>query len=172
VRAHTDGTDRGLLVVTDDTELDAGQLSEGTATQLYLALALATLVELQQERRADGHETLPLLLDDVLMTFDDLRSAAAVELLAEIGAEQQVVVLTHHDSVREAALAVDGVAVVSLDALDSTAPLDVREDEDEVVVAGREHDVLVGDPMDLLQLVEFDAAVTARPPKKPRGHTA
>jgi len=185
VRAHTDGTDRGLLVVTDDTELDSAQLSEGTATQLYLALVLATLVELQQERRADGHETLPLLLDDVLMTFDDIRSAAALELLAEIGAEQQVVVLTHHDSVRDAALTVDGVAVVSLGTRDAVAAsidladvADVEpapvvvEVEREVAAAGLEHDVLVGDPMDLLELVAFDAATTTRAPKKSRGRTA
>ena len=185
VRAHTDGTDRGLLVVTDDSELDAGQLSEGTATQLYLALVLATLVELQQERRADGHETLPLLLDDVLMTFDDIRSAAAIELLAEIGAEQQIVVLTHHDSVRAAAIAVDGVGVVSLDARDDVARPVVLDApghveraasrdalERDIVVVGREHEVLAGDPMDLLELVEFDAVSTARPLTKPRGHTA
>jgi len=96
-------------------------------------------------------------------------------------------VLTHHDSVREAALAVDGVAVVSLDAcvdlaqtvvlddrdvIGSTDPLEAHEDEVVVVAVGHEHDVLVDDPMDLLQLVEFDTAITSRPPKKPRGHTA
>jgi len=170
VRAHTDGTQRGLLVVTDDTELDAGQLSEGTATQLYLALVLATLVELQQERRADGHETLPLLLDDVFMTFDDNRSAAALELLAEIGAEQQVVVLTHHDAVRDAALAVEGVAVVCLNTRADVDPIVVIDDhESSVKLDELDHDVLVGDPMDLLELVEHDVAATARSSTKRRG---
>jgi len=104
------------------------------------------------------------------MTFDDNRSAAALELLAEIGAEQQVVVLTHHDAVRDAALAVEGVAVVCLNTRADVDPIVVIDDhESSVKLDELDHDVLVGDPMDLLELVEHDVAATARSSTKRRG---
>jgi uncharacterized protein YhaN len=43
----------------------------GTASQLYLALSLAGVLEVEQERRQAGQETVPIMLDDVLMAFDD-----------------------------------------------------------------------------------------------------
>lgn len=114
----TDGTSRSLLVVAaDGEEFPVSALSEGTATQLYLALRLAGAVEVQRERRTRGLETLPLMLDDVLVTSDDDRSAEALELLGEIGSEQQVVVFTHHAAVAEAARHVEPpIAVITLDA--------------------------------------------------------
>jgi uncharacterized protein YhaN len=39
---------------------------------------------------------VPLLLDDVLMTFDDGRAARALQGLAELGERNQVVYFTHH----------------------------------------------------------------------------
>ena len=116
LQVMTDGTGRSLSVVAaDGEESRVGALSEGTATQLYLALRLAGAVEVQRERRTHGLETLPLMLDDVLVTSDDDRSAEALELLGEIGSEQQVVVFTHHAAVAEAARHVEPpIAVVTL----------------------------------------------------------
>ena len=69
-------------------------LSEGTRDQLWLALRLAAL-----ERWCDDREPLPLVLDDVFMTFDDERTAAALQLLAQLSDRLQVLFFTHHESV-------------------------------------------------------------------------
>lgn len=66
-------------------------MSEGTRDQLYLALRLATL-----ERYAEEGRTMPLLLDDVLMTFDDKRAGAALQVFDELAERFQVILLTHH----------------------------------------------------------------------------
>ena len=76
-------------------------MSEGTRDQLYLALRLATL-----ERYADEGRAMPLLLDDVLMTFDDGRSAAALRVFDELADRFQVILLTHHAHLTEVAAAI------------------------------------------------------------------
>lgn len=75
-------------------------LSDGTRDQLYLALRLASL-----EHYAGVSEPLPLCLDDVLINFDDERSLAALEVLAEVGQRIQVLLFTHHEHVVQAAQA-------------------------------------------------------------------
>jgi uncharacterized protein YhaN len=75
----------------DPVPVDDG-LSEGTRDQLFLALRLATLVTGLES----GAESMPLVVDDILLTFDDERSAATLELLAELGRRMQIVFLTHH----------------------------------------------------------------------------
>lgn len=116
LRADGDGTDRSLAIIgADDGDYDTTGLSEGTAAQLYLALSLAGVVEVEHERRQGGQETIPIMLDDVLMTFDDERAAAALQLLAELGAQHQIVLFTHHESVRDRAESfAEAVKVVSL----------------------------------------------------------
>jgi len=39
---------------------------------------------------------LPLVLDDVLIQFDDERASAALEVLAELARRTQVLMFTHH----------------------------------------------------------------------------
>jgi uncharacterized protein YhaN len=116
LRAEGEGTDRSLVVIGADAEdYDTTALSEGTASQLYLALSLAGVLEVEQERRQAGQETVPIMLDDVLMAFDDQRAASALDLLAEIGKEQQIVLFTHHAAVKEQAGSITGTArVISL----------------------------------------------------------
>jgi len=116
LRADGEGTDRSLVVIgADDADYETAALSEGTASQLYLALSLAGVLEVEQERRQAGQETVPIMLDDVLMAFDDERAASALNLLAEIGVEQQIVLFTHHGAVKERADSITGVArVISL----------------------------------------------------------
>jgi hypothetical protein len=69
------------------------ELSAGTLDQIWLALRLAAV--------EDAAETtpLPLLLDDVLVHFDDPRSAATLRTLARLSERVQVVLFTHHDHV-------------------------------------------------------------------------
>lgn len=74
------------------------EMSEGTRDQLYLALRLAAL-ELQRKAGL----SMPVLLDDVLMTSDEERSAATLDALAEFSKGTQVVVFTHHDHVAQLA---------------------------------------------------------------------
>lgn len=116
LRIDGEGTNRALIVTgADDTDYETTALSEGTASQLYLALSLAGVLEVENERRHAGLETIPIFLDDVLMAFDDERAASALDLLAEIGLEQQIILFTHHAAVREQAASLSGAArVVSL----------------------------------------------------------
>lgn len=77
--------------------LDA--LSDGTRDQLHLSLVLGSLAH----RFAAGGEPMPLVLDDVLVHFDDERSLAALQELAEFAAVTQVILFTHHRRIREQA---------------------------------------------------------------------
>ncbi len=87
----------------DGAALTVDQLSEGTRDQLYLALRLAALAE-----NAVAGEPYPLVLDDLLMTFDETRSRAALEVLGELSATTQVLLFTHHRHVGEIAHSVLG----------------------------------------------------------------
>lgn len=66
-------------------------LSDGTRDQLYLSLRLAAL-DVYLER----HGAFPVILDDILVHFDDERSAVALEILAELSERTQVIFFTHH----------------------------------------------------------------------------
>lgn len=72
-------------------QVELSGMSDGTADQLFLALRLASL-----EHYLEGKEPWPLVLDDVLVGFDDQRAAAAFEVLAELSDRTQVIFFTHH----------------------------------------------------------------------------
>lgn len=89
---------RTLVAVRGDgEELPPEKLSEGTADQVHLALRLAGIEALQADRTAAGLPPVPVVLDDVLMTFDDERAPAAIRVLAELAGSQQVLLFTHHE---------------------------------------------------------------------------
>jgi len=67
-------------------------LSEGSRDQLFLALRLAAL-----EAHLSSHEPMPLILDDLLVTFDDERTCAILPVLAAMAARTQVLLFTHHE---------------------------------------------------------------------------
>jgi len=71
--------------------LELEQLSRGTRFQLFLALKLASL-----EQYLTTAPPLPLLLDDVLVEWDDQRSRVALQVLAEHSDRQQILLFTHH----------------------------------------------------------------------------
>ena len=73
-------------------------MSEGTCDQLYLALRLASL---QLEAAPRRH--LPLIVDDILIQFDDARAAAALRVLAKLAQQRQVIFFTHHEHLLEVA---------------------------------------------------------------------
>ncbi|HYF61109.1 MAG TPA: AAA family ATPase, partial [Burkholderiaceae bacterium] len=92
LRTDWDGDLQVLVAERADGErLRIERLSEGTADALYLALRLAAI-----EVRLGAAPPVPLLLDDVLMTFDDERAGLALQGLAELGERNQVVYFTHH----------------------------------------------------------------------------
>ncbi|NUQ61863.1 MAG: AAA family ATPase [Pirellulales bacterium] len=67
-------------------------MSDGTCDQLYLALRLASL-----EHYLQTHDPVPFIIDDILIGFDDGRSAATLEVLAELARKTQVIFFTHHE---------------------------------------------------------------------------
>jgi hypothetical protein len=115
VRRLTAGRITGLSVQDRDGNpglrvegagLDCGglpELSEGTADQVHLALRLAGIRQTQQRAVSQGHGTLPVLFDDILVAHDDARTASALEVLAEEARDQQIILLTHHRAVADTA---------------------------------------------------------------------
>jgi uncharacterized protein YhaN len=88
-------------------------MSDGTRDQLFLAFRLASL-----ENYARATEPLPFIADDVLVHFDDDRSRSTLNLLAEFGRTNQVLLFTHHRAIRDFAepLVATGLAnIVDLD---------------------------------------------------------
>ncbi len=91
------GTRYDRLILGDDLSLSAAAAdedtirtsmwrSDGTVDQLYLALRLAVAGELTPDA--------PLILDDALVRFDDVRLAAAMKILRSEAEEKQVILFT------------------------------------------------------------------------------
>lgn len=70
----------------EETLHDALWRSDGTVDQLYLSLRLAVAEELTPHA--------PLVLDDVLVRFDDSRMRSAVAILRELAENRQVILFT------------------------------------------------------------------------------
>lgn len=127
--AEAGGAGRSLVAVrADGEELAPTRLSEGTADQVHLALRLAGIEQLQADRVAAGLPTVPVVFDDVLMTFDDERGAAAVAVLGELAATAQVLLFTHHEHV--VGLARDAGVRFTVAELGPPAPVEVVGDAD------------------------------------------
>ncbi len=73
-------------------------LSEGTADQLYLSLRLSAI-----DLHLENHPAIPLILDDLLMTFDDERCRALFPVLEEMSRKTQILIFTHHSHLKELA---------------------------------------------------------------------
>jgi uncharacterized protein YhaN len=73
----------------------AGDLSKGTRFQLYLALRAAGYREFAKLR-----PTVPFVADDIMETFDDLRSVETLRVLEDLSRLGQVIYLTHHNHLR------------------------------------------------------------------------
>lgn len=69
----------------------ANELSDGTRSQLYLALRVAGYHEFVARRTP-----VPFIADDIMETFDDFRAEEAFGLFAEMGMHGQVIYFTHH----------------------------------------------------------------------------
>ncbi len=93
LRSDYDDAGQEVLIGVRESSmpLPVEAMSEGTRDQLYLALRLGTL-----EHWFQRHEPIPFIVDDVLLTFDDERAAAALEALLELSKRTQVLLFTHH----------------------------------------------------------------------------
>jgi len=92
--------------------VDLSGMSDGTCDQLYLALRLASL-----EHYLSDKEPLPLIVDDILVGFDDDRCRVALEVLGDLSRQTQVLLFTHHRHLvrlAEASLAADVLFVHEL----------------------------------------------------------
>lgn len=93
-RFAEEGGKRELIAMRRGDRLEALEhLSRGTVEQLYLALRLA-LVKDHVARTGVG---LPVVMDDIMVNFDDDRAAYAVAAVAGLAADTQVLLLTCHD---------------------------------------------------------------------------
>ena len=101
----TEGRYHSITTAVDEARLDVHErdgsvwnpvrLSRGTREQVFLALRLALVRDLGR------HDvTLPIVMDDALVNFDDARAGSAarvlVEFMAEQGSDRQLLVLTCH----------------------------------------------------------------------------
>jgi uncharacterized protein YhaN len=75
-----------------------GSLSSGTRDQLFLALRLAAI-----ERQVAGQGPMPLVVDDIVINFDDASAAATFRVLAGLSHRTQVLFFTHHQHLLERA---------------------------------------------------------------------
>lgn len=101
---------------SDGRAVGVGKMSDGTRDQLFLAFRLASI-----EQYAKSAEPIPFIADDILVHFDDERAAATLQLLAEFGKTNQVLLFTHHQSVRDAAAALGEQAVQIIDLGDTAS---------------------------------------------------
>ncbi|MDA1179242.1 MAG: AAA family ATPase, partial [Planctomycetota bacterium] len=105
--------DQAKLVV--ETRLgearEPSQLSTGTREQLYLAVRLAFV-----QRYCSQTEPLPLIMDDVLVNFDDQRATETLRVIAEMGKQHQILFLTCHEAtVRKARSCLENLPVHNLE---------------------------------------------------------
>jgi uncharacterized protein YhaN len=75
----------------DGTRVPLASLSTGTAQQLYLALRFGLV-----EHFAETAEPLPIVMDDILVNFDDQRAALAARSIERLAERQQVIYFTCH----------------------------------------------------------------------------
>ena len=102
----TDGRYERLLKPIDSDELHVrdrlgsdrtvNELSRGTREQLYLAMRMGLIAQYEQNA-----EPLPVVMDDILVNFDDERGPLAVKALAEFAEDRQVIVMTCHKNTVE-----------------------------------------------------------------------
>lgn len=85
------GGDVLIALQRDGQSKLADALSKGARFQLYLALRLAGYYEFAQFR-----PSVPFIADDIMETFDHVRSEEVFRLFAEMARTGQVIYLTHH----------------------------------------------------------------------------
>ena len=99
------GLQDGLALLNERGDrLSMSHWSSGLADQVYLALrlALAKVFSFQVD-------ALPIILDDILVRFDEDRQKSALELLEELGKHQQIWLFTCQQQVYYMGQAISGI---------------------------------------------------------------
>ena len=91
---------------TDHIRYQVNELSQGTIDQLYVCLRLAISEMMSEENH------LPFIIDDAFVHFDVKRTKQMIEILAEIGKRQQIILFTCK---KEVANAISGSPIIQLE---------------------------------------------------------
>ncbi|MBS1847090.1 MAG: hypothetical protein JST73_02340, partial [Actinobacteria bacterium] len=83
-----DSTPRLTVIDAKGRPHEPRGLSRGTVEQVYLCLRIALAEQ--------HHQSLPLLLDDIMVNFDPERAETTTRVLADVAANRQVIVFTCH----------------------------------------------------------------------------
>ncbi|MCH8313778.1 MAG: hypothetical protein IID17_12430, partial [Nitrospinae bacterium] len=83
------------------------QMSRGTREQLYLSMRLGLIEEYESRS-----EPLPIVMDDVLVNFDDPRKAKVIATLKRFAERRQILVLTCHKASLEAYIEAGATRIV------------------------------------------------------------
>jgi chromosome segregation protein len=90
VWSQTEG-EKLVGVQPDGSSVPVEDMSTGTMGQLYFALRVAGYRSFARDLGP-----LPMILDDIMETFDDDRAKAALQLCSDIGRSGQAIIFTHH----------------------------------------------------------------------------
>lgn len=115
---YEDATPYLHAVTAEGSARRMNQLSDGTRDQVHLALRLAFVL---QHMTTDA--ALPLIMDDILIHFDDDRAAATLEVLLELSAHTQIIYFTHHRHIAAMMLRLAGSEAVRLHELGTSPAL-------------------------------------------------
>lgn len=102
LKSDYDERDQPILlgVREDGASVPVEGMSDGTRDQLYLALRLSSV-----EQSLEGRSPLPLVMDDILINFDDRRTQTTLGALGELSRKTQILYFTHHARIAEQAQA-------------------------------------------------------------------
>ena len=109
--ADFDEKDSAILVGIrpNESHVRVEGMSSGTRDQLYLSLRLASV-----EKYIKDAESMPFIVDDILVHFDDDRSKSTLEVLGELAESTQVILFTHHRRLIDQAKDLDTTTPVSV----------------------------------------------------------
>jgi uncharacterized protein YhaN len=93
IRRRLDEEQTPQIRTADGQWKEPSELSTGTREQLYLAIRLAYV-----RHYCESSESLPMVMDDILVNFDDQRARNTLACLAEMSRDVQIIFLTCHDS--------------------------------------------------------------------------
>lgn len=122
------GTYQGLTIEYDGVDPyievlhDSGQrwrvsaLSDGARDQLYLSLRLAFI-----EQQLNTGQALPIIMDDILVNFDDERALATLHVLDELAEKTQILYFTHHQAIARLHTKLNNAEVIALGSMKQKA---------------------------------------------------
>ncbi len=106
-RLEMDPENGNLVLSSDRGRKGLDRCSSGLRAQLLLSIKLAIAKEM-------GGGQVPMILDDLLLPFDTERKRGALEALAMVSEEMQVILFTCDSEVRDMVATIDGITLVDM----------------------------------------------------------